>query len=119
MKPIQPIQYLLVLLLIAGIIAYTRSLGSRLLDRLLVTMIGASGVVLVAMPDLSTEIAHLLGVGRGSDLVVYLGLLGLAYLFLLIYAEVRQTNQRLTQLARAVAIHHARHGPEPHPPGKG
>jgi hypothetical protein len=119
MKPIQPIQYLLVLLLIAGIIVYARSLRSRLLDRVLVLVIGASGLLLVAMPELSTGLGRWVGVGRGVDLVTYLALVGLTYFCLLLYAKVRETNERLTQLARSVAIQNARLGPDPGASGVG
>jgi hypothetical protein len=120
MKPIQPIQYLLVLLLIAGIFLYVRSLRSRLLDRLLVLVIGLSGLLLVVMPDWSTALARrFFGVGRGADLVTYLGLVGLGYFCLLLFARVRETNERLTQLARSMAIQQARLGPDTDPPREG
>jgi hypothetical protein len=75
MKPIQPI-LVLFLLLIAGV--YFLRLRKKSYDRLIVIFFIVAGVILVMMPDLSAEIARVVGVGRGVDLVLYLGLLGLS-----------------------------------------
>ena len=92
----RPIQYLLALLLAPGVMLYARSLHSRLLDRALVVAIGMAGLVLVAWPSASQRMADLAGVVRGVDFVMYVALLGLGYLFLLLFAKQRETEVRLT-----------------------
>ena len=104
----RPIQYLLTLMLIPGVMLYVRSLHSRLLDRLLVAAIGLAGVILVTWPDMSQRLADLAGVDRGVDFVMYVALLGLGYLFLMLFTKQRETEVRLTQIARELAIAQAR-----------
>ena len=105
MKPIQPI-LVLFLLLIAGV--YFLRLRKKSYDRLIVIFFILSGVILVIMPDLSAEIARFVGVGRGVDLVLYLGMLGLSFVSLLLYAKLRDLEAALSELVRSIAIAEAR-----------
>ena len=50
----------------------------------------------------------MVGVGRGADLVLYLGLLALAFVCLLLYSKIRELEVALTDLARSIAIAEAR-----------
>jgi len=108
----RPIQFLLAGLVATGVLMYVRSLKTRVVDRVVVLTVGLVGLVLVAIPDWSTTLALTLGVGRGADLVLYLGLVGLGWVSLLLFAKLRETDQRLTQLARAIAVQQAVH-PQP------
>lgn len=66
------------------------------------------GLVFVFAPDLSTQIANLLGVGRGADLVIYLlAIVTLAGIFNL-HLRMRASHEIITALARSVAISSAR-----------
>ena len=105
MKPIQPI-LVLFLLHIAGV--YFLRLRKKSYDRLIVIFFILSGVILVIMPDLSAEIARFVGVGRGVDLVLYLGMLGLSFVSLLLYAKLRDLEAVLSELVRSIAIAEAR-----------
>ncbi len=100
----RPIQYLLVLFVVPGLVLFIRAIGSRLLDRALVLILGAIGLTLVIMPQWSTRIANAVGVDRGVDLVTYLGLVGIAHLLLLLWARHRELESRLTMLVRSMAI---------------
>ena len=48
--------------------------------------------------------AQYLGIGRGVDLVMYFGMLGLAVCCLLLYLRMQQLQQQLTELAREMAL---------------
>jgi hypothetical protein len=48
--------------------------GARLTYRLALLGLGGVGIFFIAFPDRTTDIAHMLGVGRGTDLLVYLGI---------------------------------------------
>ncbi len=66
------------------------------------------GVLFVFAPNLSTEIANFLGVGRGADLVIYLfAIITLASVFNL-HLRLRSSQEVTTHLARALAIESAR-----------
>ena len=87
MKPIQAI-LVLILLAIAGL--YFNRLRKKTFDRLIILLFIFTGILLVITPDLTTAIAHRLGVGRGADLIMYLGLLMLSFFCVLLYARIRE-----------------------------
>lgn len=62
----------------------------------------------IAMPDSTTTVARALGIGRGSDLIVYL--LAIAYLVttFYFYHRYRQLTVDLTTLTRHLALLSAR-----------
>ncbi|BBA97395.1 hypothetical protein RVR_3114 [Actinacidiphila reveromycinica] len=66
----------------------------------------------VLRPGDTTKAAHLLGVGRGTDLVLYLLVVGVTALALNTYLRFRAMERRLTELARDAALRTA-HRPEP------
>ena len=105
MKPIQAILVLL-LLVMAGL--YFNRLRKKTFDRLIILFFIFVGIILVLMPDWTTAIANLLGVGRGADLIMYLGLLMLSFFCLLLYARIRELEASLTQLVRSIALNQAR-----------
>ena len=101
MLPIQAILITL-LLLIGGI--YFTALSSRLVSRLALLGLVAAGVVFVINPDLTTRIAHSVGVGRGTDLLLYLFCLASVTVFLKLYKKNRTMEEKLTEVARQVAL---------------
>jgi hypothetical protein len=106
----RPIQLLLILLSVIMVFFYFRRLRSRLLDRLVFFALITVGVAFVARPDWSQAAADFLGVGRGADLVLYLGISGLAFLWLGLYSRQREMDVRLTELARRLSILQAEKG---------
>jgi small membrane protein len=99
-----PIQAILVtlLLLIGGI--YVTTLSSRLASRLAVLGLLAAGALFVINPDLTTRLAHSVGVGRGTDLLLYLFCLASITVFLKLYKKHRTVEEKLTEVARQVAL---------------
>ncbi|MDO4242211.1 MAG: DUF2304 domain-containing protein [Actinomyces sp.] len=67
-------------------------------------------IIAVAMPSLTTTVAHWVGVGRGADLLLYA--LVAAFLVQLLSSFRRQAAQerKITRLARRIALDDA---PEP------
>ena len=100
-KPIQPI--LIVFAITTALVFYQR-LRNRTLDRTLIVAATICGVVLVTFPDLSRVLANGLGVGRGVDLVIYIGLAVLGFLWLELAARQRKTEESLTEIVRSVAL---------------
>ena len=101
MKSIQLILVVLSLLAaVLGSFVFRSRLGLRLLA--IFFFFTAAGFVL--FPDSTTSIAHVLGVCRGTDLLLYLGLFGGVNAFLLLYLRTRRLEQKITEHIRAVAI---------------
>jgi hypothetical protein len=109
---VRPIQYLLLGLLAAGLAIYLLRLRSRVADRMLACVLAVAAAVGILVPDTATWCAHVVGVGRGVDLVTYLSLFTLAYLWVLQASKQRQTQRRMTALVRALAMANARSAEE-------
>lgn len=59
---------------------------------------------LVIVPDTASYFARLVGVGRGSDLVVYLALLLAFYLLFRIFIRLERSERELTTIVRELAL---------------
>lgn len=93
------------------------NLALRRLAAVLFVMVGA---VAVAFPGTVTWVAERIGVGRGSDLVLYA--LALTFLFVTIgvHQRIQLLEGRLTVLTRQLALHdaHAAHAAAAQPGGE-
>ena len=110
------IQFILIPLLLLLLVMYFVRLRSRFFMRAIALLIGILGIVLVAQPEWSTVASQALGVGRGADLITYLGLVGLSFVCLLLYSKMRFLEAHLTSLIRTAAIAGA-HSPTTAPRG--
>src|SRR5579872_3389668 len=98
------IQPVLIILLFCALLAYQFWMRSKLAERAIVFGLGALGAVLISFPAVSTGLAHILGVGRGVDLVIYISLFGLGFVQLAIYSRVRAMEVQITHVVRELAI---------------
>ncbi|MBY0506081.1 MAG: DUF2304 domain-containing protein [Bryobacteraceae bacterium] len=99
------IQLLLIVCLVLGAAWFAWS--ARLSYRIALFTLMLLGVYFVALPDHTTAVAHFLGVGRGTDLLLYLSLVTGGYTILLLYRRTRQLERKLTEHIRAMAIERA------------
>lgn len=76
-----------------------------------------AGEVLVIFPDLSTTLAHAVGVGRGADLVFYVFMLIVFAAIANLHLRLRAHSEVVTQLAREVALSTVREPARPGEPG--
>jgi hypothetical protein len=67
-----------------------------------------AAAVSIANPDLLVRVAHFLGIGRGTDLVLYLSILFMFAAFFMIYLRFRRVDEQLTKIVRHLAIKDAR-----------
>ena len=64
----------------------------------------AAGAVAVIAPNLTAEVAQVVGVGRGADLVIYISLVGIMFVLVHYYAKFVDMQRQATELARELAI---------------
>lgn len=106
------IQVILIAVVLAVAARLFRSRGARAqaVRRIGVLIFAALAVLSILIPDTWTTAANLVGVGRGTDLVLY-GLV-LAFLSSTVtnYLRFRDLEARYTKLARRVALDNAREG---------
>src|SRR5260370_24065260 len=101
MIPIQPI---LVVILVLGVVLYFRKLRSKLWDRIIVVILFAAAMIFVLNPALANRLAAAAGVGRGADLFFYVTIPGLAFALLLPLSPVKALERRSTLLVPALAL---------------
>ena len=67
-----------------------------------------AGGIAIGFPNLTTKIAGLLGIGRGTDLVLYLTAVCFMASLLYFYQKCRRLDIAITRLVRAMALRDAR-----------
>ncbi|MEU6866387.1 DUF2304 domain-containing protein [Streptomyces sp. NPDC046876] len=99
------------LLLIAGSVSmalvFIRTWGqarNRAWKRIAFSVFVVVNVYAVLRPTDVTWVAHRLGVGRGTDLVLYVMVLAMGFLTLNTFLRFRSLEKKLTDLARTVAL---------------
>ncbi|KKI19830.1 MULTISPECIES: DUF2304 domain-containing protein [unclassified Leucobacter] len=81
---------------------------SLALKRIFAILFVIAAVLAILFPNVLTTIAHAFGIGRGTDLLLYVFIVAvLAFAVATIRAKAR-SDARVTQLARAVALLDAR-----------
>lgn len=58
----------------------------------------------IAFPQGTTDLARLVGIGRGADLVIYISIVVLFYLVFRIYVLLEDVRHEITELIRAMAL---------------
>ena len=91
------------LVLVFGLIAFDwATLRGRNRRALLVELLAfVGGAFFIAFPDRATALAHLVGIGRGVDFLLYPLVIWLVRESLLTRRLRQEENERITQLARA------------------
>jgi len=105
--------FLLTLLAVLLFVDYAtlRRRSSRVV--LVELVVFAAGGVLVAFPQISARMAAAVGIGRGVDFILYLAIIWLVRESILTRHARWQEAQRLTELARTLAMQGARRRSEP------
>lgn len=104
------VQVLLVIAALGALIYFVRkqhNVRIRASKRIAFFAFIAVNIYAVLRPDDTTRIAHLIGVGRGTDLLVYLLVVAFVFGMLNTYLRQREISNHLTDLARTVALREA------------
>lgn len=62
------------------------------------------GLVLVIFPSVASLVAQRLGVGRGTDLLVYFGIIGGLFVSASLYFRSKRQDEQIVTMARAIAL---------------
>ncbi len=103
------IQLLLLLFLLAAFLLYWKLFRNRFLNRLV--LMGALLVTafFVLYPSVTTRIANWMGVGRGTDLILYLGIVILIFVLLMMYSKIKKLEEMVTMLTRDKTLKNSEH----------
>lgn len=105
--------FIIQLLLVVGIVVIIgwlfmkRGAKQLAVRRLLVLAFAVFAVLTVLFPSVLTRVAHLVGVGRGADLLLYATVLVLLGFLALQEARTKAAEKRTTYLARRLALDEA------------
>jgi hypothetical protein len=66
-----------------------------------------AAAIAIAKPELTATIAKALGIGRGTDLVLYFAILFMIFGFFAVYVRLRRVESDLTKIVRELAIRSA------------
>lgn len=72
--------------------------------RMLVVVFAAGAAFSIFFPELLTGVANFLGIGRGTDLVLYAMVVSFLVFMATTYQRFRQLEVSLTRLSRRVAL---------------
>lgn len=94
-----------VILIVAGIlIRGTQNTKNVALRRVLLVLFVILATVSIFFPELTTKVARLVGVGRGTDLLLYLLIIAFLSYAVVSYRRMVILENRLVELSRELAI---------------
>lgn len=104
------VQVILILAAVGALVYFVRrqhNIRIRASKRVAFFLFIALNIYAVLLPDHVTWVARQVGIGRGTDLVVYLLVVAFVFGMLNTYLRQREISEHLTELARTVAIREA------------
>ncbi|HEY1816691.1 MAG TPA: DUF2304 domain-containing protein [Kofleriaceae bacterium] len=66
-------------------------------------LLGVAGAA-VLFPDMTQDVANVVGVGRGADLVTYVSIVAIMFVLIHYYTKFVELQRKLTEMTREVAI---------------
>ena len=104
------LQIILLLAAIGALVYFVRSgqsVGVRASKRLAFGAFVVLNIYAILRPDDVTYLARAVGIGRGTDLIVYLLVVAFVFGMLNTYLRDKEISQHLTNLARQIAVRDA------------
>lgn len=101
------IQFILLVIIAAAAFGAIRQFrqGGLSVRRLIVWItLWIAAAMIVILPQTATLIANIVGVGRGSDFIIYLSIVGLAYLVFRLFVKIEDMEREITRLVRELAL---------------
>jgi hypothetical protein len=83
----------------------TQARGNHLaVRRIAAGLFLVGGALSVVFPQLTTEVANLVGVGRGTDLLLYVTVVAFLFVTIGLHQRIHALERKLTDLAREVTL---------------
>ncbi len=105
------IQVVLVAGFLASLVFYLAFFRTVLRDRLIAFGLFAVAVAAIVSPQITSEVAHVMGVGRGADLLIYVLAVCSVFVATLLYSKISRMERHLTEVVRQMAIDGAKEPP--------
>ncbi|MFV8308541.1 DUF2304 domain-containing protein [Mycobacteroides chelonae] len=101
---IQPLLIVAVLLLLVYLLRSRSTAQAKAWVKLGFVVFVVAGIYAILRPNDTTTLAHWLGLGRGTDLMLYAMIIAFAFTTLSTYLRFKDLELRYSRLARAVAL---------------
>lgn len=98
------IKIILAVPLLLFVLLFLSKIRHQIFYRIFFVVLAAIGVFFVLKPDITTMLAHKIGVGRGTDLVMYLSVVFFFMFSVLLYAKLRKLEATQADLTRQISI---------------
>lgn len=72
------------------------------------SLIWSAVIIIGIVPEIISKLSAIVGIGRGTDLAIYVGIILLFYLMFRLYVKVDSQNREVTKLVREIAIRDAK-----------
>ena len=95
---------IILLITLTILIIYVIKSKSVLIERLLSISLLMGALFLSIFPAFATTIANFFGIGRGTDLILYIFILFVFYRFSIFSARFQRIDHKLTEIVREIAI---------------
>ncbi|MCR4256484.1 MAG: DUF2304 domain-containing protein [Candidatus Uhrbacteria bacterium] len=98
--------FILIALFLAFALTWRRARQGavRRLEALAWSVVWIAGAIVVARPEVASWFANTVGIGRGSDLAVYLAIILLLILAFNLYVQHHRLQRDITELVRKEAL---------------
>lgn len=104
MQIIKPLLIICFVVLLVAVFRHRSRAGLRAGSRVVAVGLVFAAVVAIMDPDIPQHLAELVGVARGTDLILYGLVVVFAVSSLALYFQQRESDVRLQMLARRVAL---------------
>jgi small membrane protein len=101
---IQVVLVVLIALIVLHVVARRRQGDLRTLPFLGWLLFWGAAALVALCPEITTNAAHRLGVGRGADLIIYFSLVFLFYALFRILTRLERLSRELTDIVRSLAL---------------
>jgi small membrane protein len=101
------ISQIILIVLILLFALYVFRIRTILTDRIVYFILAVSGIVLVLYPDLSSKAANYIGIGRGTDLILYMFIIFMLFNYVSMVSRFKIIERQLTIITRKIAIDEA------------
>lgn len=107
MNPFQVVLIIIVALLLGGTLVAVFNGWATKREGVVWALVWIAAGVAVIWPQVTTHVARTLGIGRGTDLLLYCAVVVMMVGFFMVYSRIRRLRRELTLLVRHLAIRDA------------
>jgi hypothetical protein len=115
MKMLIQVALIVVVVLVVARLFRSRGARAQAIRRIGLLVFAAFAAVSILFPDVWSSIARVVGVGRGTDLVLYALVVAFLSFTVTTYLRFRDLETNYTRLARRIALEEVRHYADPPP----